>query len=231
MKIFNGLSLDLTNYTLKHIETNLIENCNDNSNFSYWQISNSLFWNQYIQNYSETKLNQNLLENISFLTENLKNTYHVPFATKLVLRLIFVRYLIDRGVDLDYKNFSTDILKSQTEFLKIIKNKGDIYNLFTHLKTKFNGNLFELGTEIDCPELTEEVFVLLYEFFSGREILNCKQLSLFALYDFNIIPVELISNIYEILLGKKVRDKDNAFYTPNYLVEYILDKTVTRILK
>ena len=231
VKIFNGLSLDLTNYTLKHIETNLIENCNDNSNFSYWQISNSLFWNQYIQNYSETKLNQNLLENISFLTEKLKNTYHIPFATKLVLRLIFVRYLIDRGVDLDYKNFSTDILKSQTEFLKIIKNKGDIYNLFTHLKTKFNGNLFELGTEIDCPELTEEVFVLLYEFFSGREILNCKQLSLFALYDFNIIPVELISNIYEILLGKKVRDKDNAFYTPNYLVEYILDKTVTRILK
>lgn len=231
VKIFNGLSLNLTNYTIKHIETNLIDHCNYNSNFSYWQISNSLFWNQYTQNYSETKLNQNLLENITFLTDKLKNTYHIAFATKLVLRLIFVRYLIDRGVDLDYKNFSTDILKSQTEFLKIIKNKASIYSLFAHLKTKFNGNLFELGAEIDCPELTEEVFVLLYDFFSGREILNSKQLSLFALYDFNIIPVELISNIYEILLGKKIRDKDNAFYTPNYLVEYILDRTVTKTLK
>ncbi len=231
VKIFNGLSLNMTNYTLKHIETNPIENCNDNSNFSYWQISNSLFWNQYTQNYSDTKLNKNLLENISFLTDKLKNIYHIPFATKLVLRLIFVRYLIDRGVDLDYKNFSTNILESQTEFLKIIKSKRDIYNLFIHLKTKFNGNLFELGTEIDCLELTEEVFGLLYEFFSGREVLNSKQLSLFALYDFNIIPVELISNIYEILLGKEVRDKDNAFYTPNYLVEYVLDKTVTKTLK
>ncbi len=37
------------------------------------------------------------------------------------------------------------------------------------------------------------------------------QLSLFAMYDFNIIPVELISNIYEILLGREARIKDNAF--------------------
>lgn len=231
VKIFNGLSLNLKDYTLKLIEANPIKNCNYNSDFSYWQISDSLFWNQYAENYSQTKLNQNLLENISFLTDKLKNTYHIPFATKLVLRLIFVRYLIDRGVDLDYKNFSTDILKSQTEFLKIIKNKTEIYNLFSHLKVKFNGNLFELGIETDCPELTEEVFTLLHDFFSGREILNSKQISLFALYDFNIIPVELISNIYEILLGKNTRDRDHAFYTPNYLAEYILDKTVTKTLK
>lgn len=231
VKIFNGLSLDMTNYTLKHIETNPMENCNNNSDFSYWQISNPLFWNQYTQNYSEIKLNQNLLENISFLTDKLKNTYHLPFATKLVLRLIFIRYLIDRGVDLDYKNFSTDIIQSQKEFLRLVGNKNDIYKLFAHLKEKFNGNLFDLEDEIDCTELTSEVFVLLSDFFSGKEVLNTKQLSLFALYDFNIIPVELISNIYEILLGKETRNKDNAFYTPNYLVEYILDRTVTKTLK
>lgn len=231
VKIFNGLSLNMANYTLKPIETSPMADCNENSKFSYWQISNPDFWNQYTQNYSGTRLNQSLLENISFLSKELKNTYHIPFATKLVLRLIFVRYLIDRGVDLDYENFSTDILKSQAEFLNIVINKTDIYKLFAHLKTKFNGNLFELGNEEECPELTEDVFILLYEFFSGKVILNSGQLCLFALYDFNIIPVELISNIYEILLGKEIRDKDNAFYTPNYLVEYILDKTVTKTLK
>ncbi|HGI3131123.1 TPA: N-6 DNA methylase [Streptococcus agalactiae] len=61
--------------------------------------------------------------------------------------------------------------------------------------------------------------------------MNDGQLSLFALYDFNIIPVELISNIYEILLGREARAKDNAFYTPNFLVEYILDKTTLGFLK
>lgn len=231
VKIFNGFSLNMTNYTLKQIETTSIEDCNENSDFSYWQISNPMFWNKYIQNYSGKNLNQNLLDNISVLTNKLKNIYHIPFATKLVLRLIFIRYLIDRGVDLDYRNFSTDISKSQAEFLKIVSNKTDIYNLFAHLKTKFNGNLFDLGTEIECPELNEQVFILLFKFFSGKELLDDEQLSLFALYDFNIIPVELISNIYEILLGKDARDKDNAFYTPNYLVEYILDNTVTKILK
>lgn len=231
VKIFNGLSLNISDYTLKQIEINTIEECGESSSFSYWQISNPIFWKQYAQNYSGIKLNQILLDNISFLTNELKNTYHIAFATKLVLRLIFVRYLIDRGVDLDYKNFSTDILKSQAEFLKVIRSKENIYSLFAHLKTKFNGNLFELGKEIDCPELTEEVFILLFEFFSGREILNGGQISLFAMYDFNLIPVELISNIYEILLGEEARDKNNAFYTPNYLVEYILDKTVTKTLK
>lgn len=231
VKIFNGLSLDDSNYILKQIEAYSTEDCNEISDFSYWQISNPIFWNKYNQIYSGTKLNQSLLDNISFLTNELKNTYHIKFATKLVLRLIFIRYLIDRGVDLDYGNFSTDISQSQKEFLRIVSNKNDVYKLFAHLKEKFNGNLFELDDEIDCTELTAQVFVLLSDFFSGKEILNTKQLSLFALYDFNIIPVELISNIYEILLGKETRDKDNAFYTPNYLVEYILDRTVTKTLK
>lgn len=230
IRIFNGMSLDISNYTLKQIKTFAIEECRIDSDFSYWQISNPVFWEQYINTYSGTKLNQILLDNISYLTDELKNTYHIQFATKLVLRLIFIRYLIDRGVDLDFQNFSANIERSKTEFLKVVSNKTGIYQLFAHLKTKFNGNLFELGTEIDDKNLTEQVFALLSAFFSGKEIMHSKQLSLFALYDFNIIPVELISNIYEILLGKEAREKDNAFYTPNYLVEYILDKTVTRAI-
>ncbi len=231
VKIFNGLLLDMSDYTLKQIQLYQMEDCSEFSDFSYWQISNPMFWNKYDKIYSGTKLNQNLLDNISFLTNELKNTYHIPFATKFVLRLIFIRYLIDRGVDLDYRNFSTNILESQKEFLKIVSNKEELYKLFIHLQKKFNGNLFELEGEINCTELTEQVFNLLHDFFLGKEILNSKQLSLFALYDFNIIPVELISNIYEILLGKEIRNKDNAFYTPNYLVEYILDRTVTKTLK
>lgn len=231
VKIYNGLSLDDTKYILKQIKGYSLEECNEESDFSYWQISNPLFWSNYRQTYSGTNLSRELLDNISFLTNELKKKYHIKFATKLVLRLIFIRYLIDRGVDLDYGNFSADILSSQQEFLRIVSDKNEIYNLFSHLKEKFNGNLFELGDEKKCEELTEDVFSLLANFFSAREIFGSQQLSLFDLYDFNIIPVELISNIYEILLGKETRDKDNAFYTPNYLVEYILDRTIMEKLK
>lgn len=233
VKIFNGTSLQLSTYTIAQIETYTAENLNESSDFSYWKISDPIFWNKYLQDYSATKLNQILLNNIAFLTNELKYTYAIPFATKLVLRLIFIRYLIDRGVDLDYEGFTTEASQSQAEFLKIIGNKDEVYNLFAHLKVKFNGSLFELGNEINSPKLVEPVFELIYAFFSGNEVFGQygRQLSLFKLYDFNIIPIELISSIYEILLGEKTRNKDNAFYTPNYLVEYILDKTITQGLK
>ena len=99
------------------------------------------------------------------------------------------------------------------------------------MKTKFNGNLFELGNEMDSMNLTDDVFMLLKRFFEGNEELDNGQYFLFKMYDFNLIPIELISNVYEILLGAKDRKKDNAFYTPNYLVEYILDHVTNGALK
>lgn len=230
VSVFNGTVLDISDFTIKQISKYPIELCTEDSDFSCWNVSDPLFWMNYAQNYSEEKLNNILLENISYLTNELKNTYHVPFATKLVLRLIFIRYLIDRGVDLDYKSFSSDIQNSQDEFLRIVKNKDELYSLFAHLKGKFNGNLFDLDHELESDKLVDGVFDLFAAFFSETEILYNGQRSLFSLYDFDIIPVELISSMYEILIGQEIRDKDNAFYTPNYLVEFILDRVVAKSL-
>ncbi len=231
VKIFNGKSMDFETEILNEIGADKINNFTHESEFSFYQISDPLFWDKYEKTYSQLHLNEYLLKNIMSLTDVLKNTYQIKFATKLVLRLIFIRYLIDRGVDLDYTNFSCDIDKSQQALLSVCKDKEQLYKLFQHLKDKFNGNLFELGDEITDLSLTSDVFELLSEFLSGDIDLGSGQRSLFAMYDFKIIPVELISNIYEILLGKETRDKDNAFYTPNYLAEYILDKTTLVFLK
>lgn len=231
IKIYNGLSLNLTSYFLEMAAEIPLDTCSFATEFSYFEITNPIFWEKFSKEFSNNKLNNYLLANITYLTEELKNTYHIGFATKLVLRLIFIRFLIDRGVDLDYENFSADIEQSKNELMKCLRNKSSIYNLFKYLKSKFNGNLFDLGNEIECPELTQDVFNMLADFLSGTISMNDGQLSLFALYDFNIIPVELISNIYEILLGREARAKDNAFYTPNFLVEYILDKTTLGFLK
>lgn len=231
VKIYNGFSLNLTTYFLEMATEIPLDTCSVATEFSYLEISNPIFWEKFSKGFSNNKLNNYLLANITYLTEELKNTYHIGFATKLVLRLIFIRFLIDRGVDLAYENFSADIEQSKNELMKCLRNKSSIYNLFKYLKSKFNGNLFDLGNEIECPELTQDVFNMLADFLSGTISMNDGQLSLFAMYDFNIIPVELISNIYEILLGREARAKDNAFYTPNFLVEYILDKTTLGFLK
>lgn len=228
IRIFNGCTINKKTHLLTEAEKisfNTIDEIDENSPFSFWEITSQTFWKKYTQQFSGTKLNDVLLDNLTYLTDRLKNTYKVPFATKLVLRLIFIRYLIDRGVDLDYPNFSSDVTTSRDALLTLLDDKSALYALFAHLKDKFNGNLFELGNENDNTSLTEDAMKELKDFLSAN-VVSGGQLSLFDLYDFNIIPVEIISNIYEILLGKEVQNKDNAFYTPKYLVDYILDATI-----
>jgi len=226
IKIFNGYTIDEKTHFLTEVDNiifNTINDIDENSPFSFYEISNQNFWMNYSQQFTGKKLNEVLLDNLTFLTDRLIKTYHIPFTTKLVLRLIFIRYLIDRGVDLAYSGFSSDVMTSRDALLGLLNDKYKLYALFFHLKKKFNGNLFEFDDEA-WDIITEQALVDIRDFLSANYHLG--QVSLFDLYDFNIIPVELISSIYEILLGKETRYKDNAFYTPKHLVDYILDTTI-----
>lgn len=219
--VYNGRSLSDAEHKLIEIETLKEEDLNINSDFSYWKITSSDFWKDHKNNFRKPKVDEILLSNIQYVTQKLKETQSSKIAVKLVLRVIFIRYLIDRGVDIDYDGFSDNCEYSKESFLKILKSKDRLYNLFVHLKTKFNGNLFEVESEETL--IDQESLALLDEFVSGTLIMENGQLSLFPLYDFNIIPVELISNIYERFLGDEKQKQDKAFYTPPYLVGYILD--------
>jgi len=230
IKVFSGCTLEQETNILIQAENISFDRVDENSPFSFWEITDYGFWERYSQKFNGKKLDEALLENLEDLTEKLRDCYKVSFATKLVLRLIFTRYLIDRGVDLDYPGFSSDVATSRSALLSILNDRADLYKLFAHLKDRFNGNLFEPDNE-DSSCLTEIVLSEIKDFLSGEISTRSGQLSLFALYDFNIIPVELISNIYEILLGKESRKKDNAFYTPKYLVDYILNMTVDKHIK
>jgi hypothetical protein len=227
IKVFNGCTINKDTHLLPETEKLVFDIIDENSPFSFWEITNQNFWKDYATHFNDKKLNDALLDNLTYLTDRLKNTYNVTFATKLVLRLIFIRYLIDRGVDLDYKGFSSNVATSRSALLSLLDSGDDLYTLFAALKGKFNGNLFELNDENPSDVLTSAVLNELTDFMSANVHSPSGQLSFFDLYDFNIIPVELISNIYEILLGKEARNKDNAFYTPKYLADYILDMTIT----
>ena len=232
IKIYNGYTINKTEELLSPIEEFKFSDNNSDYPFSYWNITNQLFWEKHSKEYKKERLNEVLLNNIRNLTDELKSRNIEEFATKLVLRIIFIRFLIDRGVDLDYPNFSDNVEESKKTLVNILKNKKETYDLFQHLREKFNGNLFDdLETEKESDSLTNDVFFWLSSFIEGNIEFKDRQSSLFELYDFNIIPVELISNIYEILLGREEQKKDNSFYTPNYLVEYILNKTLSPHLK
>jgi hypothetical protein len=73
------------------------------------------------------------------------------------------------------------------------------------------------------------------DFLSANTDSPAGRLSQFNLYDFNIIPIELIGNIYEIILCKdaqdKEKEKDNTYCAPLYLVKYVLDMTISPHIK
>jgi len=232
IEIYNGCSID-KDEKLVLLETIGNASIDENTPFSFWSITNAIFWEKYEQELSAPKLDTVMLDNIKEATQQLKKTRCAPFAVKIILRLIFIRYLIDRGVDLAYRGLCGDVAESKGQLLNIMQNKTELYELFAHLKEQFNGNLFELyGKENNCEInlLDDESLTTLIDLMSGDLILSSGQKSLFPLYDFNIIPVEFISNIYERFLGDEKQKKDKAFYTPPYLVDYLLEQTVTPFL-
>lgn len=223
VKIYNGNILDVENKKIKLIKTDTTEEFIKNKEFSYWNISSIDFWKKYGEDNSNLKLNNLLLGNIKFLTKKLKDKYKIKFATKLVLRIIFIRFLLDKGVNIDYPGFSTNVEQNKNKFIEIAHKKEELYKLFQHLKNKFNGNLFDIENEINDVALNESVFELISTFISAKQDLNSNQISFFDIYDFDIISISLISAIYEILLGEDKQKKDKAFYTPDYLVKYLLN--------
>lgn len=233
IEVYNGCSIDEKQklILLENIDKTLI---NEDSLFSFWNISNAAFWKEYQQKLSAPKLDAVMLDNIRDATYRLKKTECSPFAVKIILRLIFIRYLIDRGVDLNYQGLDGRVASSQTHLITIMQDKTELYRLFAYLKESFNGNLFELYEQNNCSEvdiLDNASLQILRDLMAGDLVLFSGQKSLFPLYDFNMIPVELISNIYERLLGAEKQQKDKAFYTPPYLVNYLLEETITPFLK
>ena len=229
IKIYNGKSMILesdTEIRLRDIVAYDLNQCDEKNEFSYWNVMNSLSLNLYEKSMGEKNLNEFLVENLRDVTKRLKAEYNISFANKLMLQVLFIRYLIDRGVNIGYMGLDDDVKHSQQIFLNIILDKNKFFGLLKYLKDKFNGNLFEIDEHKEKGEVTEEALLMLHNFLTAEVEMKTGQMCLFPFYDFNIIPIELISNIYEILLGKEKQDKDKAFYTPEYLTDYIINRTV-----
>lgn len=233
IRIYNGKSMNLgveKKIKLKDIISYNLSQCDEKNEFSYWNVTNSLSLGLYEKSICKKDLNQFLIDNLTYITKKLKNEYKISFANKLMLRVLFIRYLIDRGVNIGYMGLDSNVKQSQEKFLEIIKNKEDFFKLVKYLKKRFNGNLFEIDEYKENKEITQEALMVLHDFLTAKEEMKTGQLCLFPFYDFNIIPIELISNIYEILLGKEKQNKDKAFYTPQYLVDYMVNRTVGKYL-
>ncbi|SNB08090.1 putative type I endonuclease-methyltransferase fusion protein [Flavobacterium psychrophilum] len=152
-----------------------------------------------------------------------KNLIH-----KLVMRSLFLLYLEDRGAT--KKEFYGEFSLKAESYLDLLK-QGEVnyvYSLFEKLAEDFNGSLFNIE-ENEINFVTREHLDLIRQCFtSGYTKSNqIKLFSYWRLFNFSIIRIELLSEIYENFLSeldKKAKKNTGTFYTPPSLVELILNE-------
>ena len=163
----------------------------------------------------------------------------------LLARIIFVQFLFDRK-DQDGKAALTPatlrrlqkegvLAGAHDSFSSVLSSYDDTYSLFEWLNAKFNGDLFPgkgdtaqaraAGWAIERDVIRPPHLVSLAEFIRGDLDLGSRQMSLWPQYAFDVIPLEFISSIYETFVTERAA-KDGIFYTPPYLVDFILDQVL-----
>ena len=148
----------------------------------------------------------------------------------LLMQTMFIAYLEDRGA------ISGDYIKAAThgrfsDFSAILEaNKVTAFHdLFRRLNRDFNGDLFVKPCSFDAsgpsPKLQRSHLDVLARFRVGREEMTQAggQLRLWS-YNFEFIPVELVSAVYDQFLSTRDRAPRGQFHTPMYLASSVVSQ-------
>ncbi|MDP2776599.1 MAG: N-6 DNA methylase, partial [Anaerolineales bacterium] len=153
----------------------------------------------------------------------------------LIDRLIFIKALSDREVDKDYLG----------ELAKVVEENGLADNdtgwfkacktIFDELNNFYNGSIFQERRELENVTVSNKVV---------RSVITDLQPEN-SPYNFAVLPVEILGTIYERFLGRVVRTTDKrvtieekpevrkaggVYYTPQYIVDYIVENTLGKLL-
>lgn len=160
----------------------------------------------------------------------LNNEFELAEAVQRILdRLVFMRILQDRGAE-------------SANYLKMIHSKKDEpYKQFLsycrEFAPKYNGLIFNPHPLSENLKIGIKLFKKIAKELDEDE----------SPYRFDVIPVEMLGTIYERFLGDEIRFKTKkkieiepkpevrkaggVYYTPHYIVEYIVQNTVGELLK
>ncbi len=184
------------------------------------------------------KWREQLARNLALRNPDLSSR-ELNFAVQVTIdRIIFLRMCEDRGVE------------SYGQLLAL-QNGAAVYGrlkeLFQKADDRYNSGLFHFHKEKDRAEAPDELTpqlhiddLVLKSIFRGLYYPDSP-------YEFSVLPVEILGHVYEQFLGKvirltaahqaKVEEKPEVkkaggvYYTPSYIVDYIVQNTVGRLLE
>jgi len=178
-----------------------------------------------------------LARNIALRNKDLSQR-DLNFAVQRTIdRLIFLRICEDRGIE-PYGRLQ-GLLNGSTVYRRLAE-------LFHRADERYNSGLFHFTAERDRDDPPDELTLgLSVDDKPLKEIIR-KLYYPESPYEFSVLPAEILGQVYEQFLGKvirltkshqaKVEEKPEVkkaggvYYTPAYIVDYIVEHTVGRLL-
>ena len=181
-----------------------------------------------------TKWRSELSKDISQRNKGIKEADLDEAVQRIIDRLIFIRNCEDREME------PPTLLSTMREWDS--KRKGslaeNIVRVFKHFDDEYNSKLFEdhLCDKLDVSNQVLEGII--------QDLYHTKDRSI--KYDFAVLDADVLGNVYEQYLGhilKKTakratleekhayRKEQGIYYTPTYIVDYIVRNTLGELLK
>jgi len=223
--------------------------------FIYDTFSYNSVFNGSIENFAQSKINFKTAEPVDKEFLNSIESWRAILATTIALRNkeleeedinFSVQQIIDRIVFL--KVCEDRKIEQENSLFKLIKSGNYYQNLYHYFQTadqKYNSGLFDFKKDIITKnlEVDNKVIKKIVTELYGKNKENEKEYG----FNFAIIPVEILGLAYEQFLGKvirlttahhakveekpEVRKAGGVFYTPEYIVEYIVKQTVGTLIE
>ena len=139
---------------------------------------------------------------------------------KLLILSLLIAYLEERGVFLP--DYFDRFHKGATKFFQVLAHGDALVKMLSDLESRFNGNVFTID-DADRDSLRGNSQLARFaRLIEGHEEPG-GQLTLWQLYSFKDLPVEVISHIYQLF----VSDTNTSVYTPPFLVRLMLDEALS----
>ncbi|QYH39193.1 MULTISPECIES: N-6 DNA methylase [unclassified Algoriphagus] len=162
-------------------------------------------------------VDKDLLLNLLELKSDLVKNGNDQIIHLLILRCLFIKYLEDRGIF--NENYLLDVLES--------RDPQQLIAAFEKV-ARINGDIFKYDAEFDGSQI-ETVYLHKLSLFFKTDY-KSGQFSLFP-YQFDNIPIQLISHVYEAFLKSSTKKGDGIYYTPDFLVDFMLSQSFDEKLK
>lgn len=206
------------------------------------KIKSGIFWEQE-ELKNEFKFQNSaydaLIKNIHSISQSLKKVFQNPslitIINKIIVQAILIKYLEERIDSKGNKLLSEKYFKKYNDastFNDVLKQKGKFVQLLNDLndpKTGFNGNVFKWEIEEQEQLKSLDLSILAQLLDTDKVDLISPQLEIdfsdWRYFEFKLIPVELISRLYEEFLGEDKQEK-GLYYTPSHLVKLLVDECI-----